>query len=59
MLMEEVFKSKVANKMIIEHPSGGMDVDMDIEINTNDINVKRSGFLRTARKLFEGEVFVG
>jgi 2-methylaconitate cis-trans-isomerase PrpF len=32
---------------------------MEIEINTNDINVKRSGFLRTARKLFEGEVFVG
>ena len=50
---------KSANKMIIEHPSGGMDVDMEIEINTNDINVKRSGFLRTARKLFEGEVFVG
>ena len=50
---------KSANKMIIEHPSGGMDVDMEIEINNNHINIKRSGFLRTARKLFEGEVFVG
>tara|TARA_B100001250_G_C19287621_1_gene566047 strand:- start:317 stop:466 length:150 start_codon:yes stop_codon:yes gene_type:complete len=44
--------------MVIEHPSGGMDVVMEIEIKNDDINIKRSGFLRTARKLFEGEVFI-
>ena len=46
------------NTMVIEHPSGGMDVVMEIEIKNDDINIKRSGFLRTARKLFEGEVFI-
>lgn len=46
------------DRMLIEHPSGGMDVDIELEINGRDINIKRSGFLRTARKLFEGEVFV-
>ena len=46
------------DRMLIEHPSGGMDVDIELEISGRDINIKRSGFLRTARKLFEGEVFV-
>jgi len=46
------------DRMLIEHPSGGMDVDIELETNGRDINIKRSGFLRTARKLFEGEVFV-
>jgi len=46
------------DRMLIEHPSGGMNVDIELEINGRDINIKRSGFLRTARKLFEGEVFV-
>ena len=44
--------------IIIEHPSGGMEVDIEIEINGEDINIKRSGFMRTARKIFEGEVFI-
>jgi len=46
------------DRMLIEHPSGGMDVEVELEISGGDINIKRSGFLRTARKLFEGEVFV-
>ncbi len=45
------------NRYLIEHPSGGMEVDIDIENNDGEFAVKRSGFLRTARKLFEGEVF--
>jgi len=46
------------NRYLIEHPSGGMEVEIDIENNDGEFVVKRSGFLRTARKLFEGEVFL-
>jgi len=50
--------SGAGTRLLIEHPSGGMEVDIEIEINGEDINLKRSGFLRTARKLYEGSVFV-
>ncbi len=47
-----------AARMRIEHPSGGMDVEIEVEFSDNLAKVKRSGFVRTARKLFEGTVFV-
>ena len=46
------------NRMLIEHPNGGMDVDIEISIRGGKINIKRSGFIRTARKIFDGEVFI-
>ncbi len=50
--------SAAGTRLLIEHPSGGMEVDIEVEIDGDDINLKRSGFLRTARKLYEGAVFV-
>jgi 4-oxalomesaconate tautomerase len=44
--------------MRIEHPTGGMDVEIELEDADGAPRVRRSGFLRTARKLCEGAVFV-
>jgi 2-methylaconitate cis-trans-isomerase PrpF len=35
-----------------------MEVDIEVEIVDGEINLKRSGFMRTARKLYEGVVFI-
>ena len=50
--------SNAGTCLLIEHPSGGMEVDIEVEIDGDNINLKRSGFLRTARKLYEGAVFI-
>lgn len=41
----------------VEHPSGAMDVTIDVDRSGGDIEIKRSGFVRTARKIFEGTVY--
>jgi 4-oxalomesaconate tautomerase len=41
----------------VEHPSGFFSVEVDIEAGER-IEVRRSTLLRTARKLFRGDVFV-
>lgn len=46
------------NLMHIEHPSGQLTVDIDVDTSTSPISVKRSALLRTTRKLMQGEVFV-
>jgi 4-oxalomesaconate tautomerase len=50
--------SEAGTRLLIEHPSGGLEVDIEVEIEDGEINLKRSGFLRTARKLYEGAVFI-
>ena len=42
----------------VEHPTGFFTVAMDVELAGNQIQVKRSALLRTARKLMTGEVYV-
>lgn len=42
--------------MEIEHPGGALAVDIEVEAKAGEFAVRRSGFLRTARKLFEGEI---
>lgn len=44
--------------LLIEHPTGAMEVDIELEVSSDNLNIKRSGFMRTARKLYEGTVFV-
>ena len=46
------------NSLLVEHPTGSMAVDIDLELDNGEVNIKRSGFMRTARKLYEGTVFV-
>nr|WP_281355439.1 PrpF domain-containing protein [Amycolatopsis acididurans] len=41
------------NRLTIEHPSGHLDVEVELD----GTRVRRAGVVRTARKLFEGNVF--
>ncbi len=50
--------SAVGSELVIEHPSGALVVDIEVEQKDGEIELKRSGFLRTARKLYEGTVFI-
>ncbi|HEV8332522.1 MAG TPA: 4-oxalomesaconate tautomerase [Steroidobacteraceae bacterium] len=45
-------------RLEVEHPTGFFTVDMEVAVKGNDVEVKRSALLRTARKLMRGEVFV-
>jgi 4-oxalomesaconate tautomerase len=42
----------------VEHPSGEFTVTLEVSGAGEEFQVGRSGILRTARKLFEGQVFV-
>jgi 4-oxalomesaconate tautomerase len=44
-------------RLTIEHPSGALQVEVELDTTTTPFTVKRSGVVRTARKLFEGTVF--
>jgi len=45
-------------RLAIEHPSGDTEVEIEVEAANGAIAVKRSALLRTARKIFDGAVFV-
>jgi 4-oxalomesaconate tautomerase len=45
-------------RLDIEHPSGFFTVDMNVEIASGAVRVRRSALIRTARKLLQGEVYV-
>jgi 4-oxalomesaconate tautomerase len=42
----------------IEHPTGEFSVNLETEVIAGELNVKRSGLLRTARLLSRGDVYV-
>jgi 4-oxalomesaconate tautomerase len=46
-----------SQRVDVEHPTGFFTVDMEVEIDGDRIEVRRSALLRTARKLMRGEVF--
>ena len=41
----------------IEHPTGGLEVEAEVDTTSQPPRVIRSGVVRTARKLFDGAVF--
>jgi 4-oxalomesaconate tautomerase len=43
--------------MIVEHPTGRLQVDVDLDTTADPPRVRRSSIVRTARKLFDGTVF--
>ncbi len=45
-------------RMAIEHPTGEFTVELDVDIKDGVPDVHRAALLRTARKLFAGDVFV-
>ncbi len=46
-----------SKKLSVEHPTGALDVLMEVDDSANPPEIRRAAFLRTARKLFEGTVF--
>jgi 4-oxalomesaconate tautomerase len=44
-------------RLVIEHPSGALAVEVELDATTSPPTVVRSGVVRTARKLFDGTVF--
>lgn len=42
----------------IEHPSGSIDITQDYTIKNDQLEIKNSGVIRTARKLFSGELYI-
>lgn len=46
------------SSLSIEHPSGEFTVNLEYELIDNQINILKSGVIRTARLLSKGEVFV-
>ena len=44
-------------RLAIEHPSGALGVEVELDLDTTPPTVIRSGVVRTARKLFDGTVF--
>lgn len=42
----------------IEHPSGMIAVDLDVELNGKAAVIRRAALIRTARRLFQGEVLI-
>jgi 4-oxalomesaconate tautomerase len=51
-------RSSGSHRLDIEHPTGFFTVELDVSVDGNGIRVSRAALLRTARKLFEGNVFV-
>ena len=48
-----------ARKMFsVEHPTGEMSVEMEFEGSADNPTIKRAALLRTARRLFEGQILV-
>jgi 4-oxalomesaconate tautomerase len=46
------------SSLSIEHPSGEFTVNLEYELIDNQINILKSGVIRTARLLSKGEVFI-
>ncbi|HVV24231.1 MAG TPA: 4-oxalomesaconate tautomerase [Pseudonocardiaceae bacterium] len=46
-----------ATRMDVEHPTGHLQVEVDVDGSADPPKVRRSGVVRTARKLFDGTVF--
>lgn len=46
------------NFVQIEHPSGVIDVTLDLNRDKGNFEVVSGGILRTARRLFAGKVYI-
>jgi 4-oxalomesaconate tautomerase len=45
------------HRLSVEHPSGALQVEVELDSSTTPPTVLRSGVVRTARKLFDGTAF--
>lgn len=47
----------VGGRVVVEHPTGTLDAVVDLEHISGSIIARRSGIVRTARKIMDGRVF--
>jgi 4-oxalomesaconate tautomerase len=47
-----------SHRLDIEHPTGFLTVETDLDVRDPAIGIRRSALLRTARKLMQGEIYV-
>jgi 4-oxalomesaconate tautomerase len=47
-----------SKRLSVEHPTGEFSVELDVTFDNGVPNVKRAALLRTARKLFDGSVYI-
>jgi 4-oxalomesaconate tautomerase len=47
-----------SNRLSVEHPTGEFSVDLEVTTSGGRPEVKRAALLRTARKIFDGHVFI-
>jgi 4-oxalomesaconate tautomerase len=45
------------SRLTIEHPSGAVEVEVEVDSSVTPPRVLRAGVIRTARKQFDGQVF--
>jgi 4-oxalomesaconate tautomerase len=45
--------------LAVEHPTGALEVLMEVAEGSGPPEIKRAAFLRTARKLFQGTAYPG
>jgi 2-methylaconitate cis-trans-isomerase PrpF len=53
-----VLERQARERVLVEHPSGSLEIELDVTGHDPDLTVKRAAILRTARRLFAGETFV-
>jgi 4-oxalomesaconate tautomerase len=52
-----ITNNKLTEMIIIEHPSGVIEVNIELETVNGEINVKKAGMIRTVRKIMGGLVY--
>ncbi|CZF79189.1 4-oxalomesaconate tautomerase [Grimontia celer] len=50
--------SQLSEKITIEHPSGQIEIVLDIEADGETYKVHKAGVIRTARRIFRGEIYI-
>jgi 4-oxalomesaconate tautomerase len=53
----DLAKLPCSSRVDVEHPTGHLQVEVELDAGTSPPRVRRSGVVRTARKLFDGTVF--
>ena len=51
-------KTLFEQKVIIEHPSGSIQTSIEVDKSKDTLDFPRASFVRTARPLFKGDVFI-
>lgn len=55
---QAIYEHQPPRSCIVEHPSGEIEVSLDLELVESKLEVNSAGVFRTARKLFSGAVHV-